>query len=222
MIKHSEKTGYRVHDLIRLTGAGATTLGEQAAEDGQDWVSPALQAVPWVVLRRSRTGDPAWLAVGVRGKSRRQRWAGEINLMDVAETVSPIDAASAPIHRPQLPAFRALNELREASLRLPWGPGGSIGFELATGAQAAHETSDLDLVVFADKPLAAETVNAIQQEVTEAAQRSGAAIDILVETPVGGVAFVELARAVPLASAPTVMLRTADGPDLVVDPWERR
>ena len=39
-------------------------------------------------------------------------------------------------------------------------------------------------------------------------------LDILLETPLGGVALVDWA-----ASAPRVLLKTAAGPQLVRDPW---
>ena len=38
-------------------------------------------------------------------------------------------------------------EERWADLPLPWGPVGSVGFELATGRKVTTEVSDLDIVI---------------------------------------------------------------------------
>jgi hypothetical protein len=51
-----------------------------------------------------------------------------------------------------IPAFRALNLMKERwkDLDRSWGPGGSVGFELAAGGNVAKAESDLDIVIYAD------------------------------------------------------------------------
>ena len=93
-----------------------------------------------------------------------------------------------------------------------WGPGGSIGFELATGVPTATWSSDLDLVVRRDCWLEAKEAARLLALLAEAA--APAQVDVIVETPAGGVLLADLARA-PMQ----VLLRTPDGPRLSADPW---
>jgi phosphoribosyl-dephospho-CoA transferase len=93
-----------------------------------------------------------------------------------------------------------------------WGPGGSVGFELATGVPTATWSSDLDLVLRRDCRLDANEAAPLLELLAEAA--APARVDVIVETPAGGVLLVDLAR------APTqVLARTPDGPRLSPDPW---
>jgi phosphoribosyl-dephospho-CoA transferase len=123
-------------------------------------------------------------------------------------------AARSPAHRrAELPALAALIEAIPllAPFGLPWGPGGSLGFELATGVPTAHPASDLDLVVRADEPVSADTAAGL----LEALRRLPARTDALLETPHGAVALAEYAHH---PSGP-VLLRTGNGPRLTADPW---
>jgi phosphoribosyl-dephospho-CoA transferase len=57
--------------------------------------------------------------------------------------------------RRTLQAFRTLSYLEShlAGLDMSWGPGGSVGYELASGIQAVRSGSDLDFILFAPKKL---------------------------------------------------------------------
>jgi len=93
-----------------------------------------------------------------------------------------------------------------------WGPGGSIGFELATGRDTATPHSDLDVVIYAD-----ERFSAVEAKRLHAATRFlPSMVDVLVETPVCGFALTEYATQAP---AP-ILLRTASGVMLGADPWD--
>ena len=62
----------------------------------------------------------------------------------------PPASAPSPVAR-TIPALRALSLLtqRWKALDSAWGPGGSVGFELATGRHVVTPQSDLDVVIYA-------------------------------------------------------------------------
>jgi phosphoribosyl-dephospho-CoA transferase len=117
--------------------------------------------------------------------------------------------------RGTIPALRALDTVEsiasQAGFAAAWGPTGSVGFELASGQPTATATSDLDLAVWADRPLPVAAARALVDALDLLPVRA----DVLLETPRGAVALAEYAR-----SAGTVALRTAHGPRLVDDCWE--
>nr|WP_196804871.1 phosphoribosyl-dephospho-CoA transferase MdcG domain-containing protein [Methylopila sp. M107] len=103
------------------------------------------------------------------------------------------------------PTSNAIALAQEAT-GLAWGPGGSAGFELATGRPTLTPDSDLDVVIrtSALPPVAA------WGPLSAALEKSPLRVDVLVETPSGGVALAEL-----LGGGGEVHLRTASGPRLV-------
>ena len=91
-----------------------------------------------------------------------------------------------------------------------WGVTGSAGFQLATGLSAAHPDSDLDLLLRAERPLPRSEARPLLQLLEGRACR----VDLQLETPLGGVALGEWA-----GGAARVLVKTAEGPRLVSDPW---
>ena len=131
-----------------------------------------------------------------------------------------LDRVAAPVlpsARVQaIPALRSLvslasNETWQAFPQ-PWGPGGSVGFELATGRDTATPQSDLDVVIYADERLSAQEAKCL----LAATQHLASIVDVRVETPVCGFSLTEYASQTP---AP-ILLRTASGPLLGADPWD--
>jgi phosphoribosyl-dephospho-CoA transferase len=115
--------------------------------------------------------------------------------------------------RRELQAFRTLSyiESRLGGLDMSWGPGGSVGYELASGIRAVRADSDLDFILFAPRKL----------EITEAQDLwrmiSGAPgkVDALVETPFCGFSLEEFVTTTPRK----ILLRTNDGRILGSNPW---
>jgi phosphoribosyl-dephospho-CoA transferase len=195
----------RPHDLLRLPGARVLP------PDAPPWATAALSVTPWVVVRRARTVGKAPMGripVGVRGTSRSQRYATSVDPNDVIEVVQPEDLAHVmPGAGRELPVMRALSAVRQVldDTGLPWGPTGSVGFELATGIPTATAESDLDLLVrVAGGSL--PVLAALHREFRALVVR----VDCQIETHSGAVALAELA-----AGQSDVMLRTAAGPRLV-------
>jgi phosphoribosyl-dephospho-CoA transferase len=93
-----------------------------------------------------------------------------------------------------------------------WGPGGSVSFEIATGVATATALSDLDLVLRQDRRLEPNKATDLLAALAKAA--APARIDVMLETPIGGVSLADLA-----AMQAQVLVRTPCGPRLSVDPW---
>jgi phosphoribosyl-dephospho-CoA transferase len=201
----------RPHDLLRLTG----TNGLRHEEPAPSWVSASLVRAPWVVVRRART-PTGLIPVGARGHTRSERFAALLAPDAVAARVTPEDLAAARGWRHvtrarSVPSLRVLDAVDElfASLGLDWGPTGSAGFELATGARVAGAGSDLDVVVRAPEPWPLERA----RELADRLNRLPARVDAQLDAPGGAVALAEYVR------GGRVLLRTPDGPRLTHDPW---
>ena len=177
-------------------------------------MNQALSSCPWVVVRRVRA--PAGeIAVGVRGDTRSQRWGGFLSKDLIGKVVRPADlllVEQSSIPR-VTPAIKVLQQVidRWRDLTLPWGPTGSVGFELATGSQVTSEASDLDIAIRAPARITVERARALWQRVVGLQTR----VDIRVETPVCGFSLQEYA----CTSSTRILLHYPDGERLGNDPW---
>ena len=126
----------------------------------------------------------------------------------IAEILTPPDLVTRDVKLPDLPVTRAFHQA--AALLTPtglrWGPGGSVGFSLATGVSVITADSDLDLVLTVDElpPVA------MLADMREGLRALPARVDCQLDLPIGGVALDEL-----LSPADEVLVRTADGPSLM-------
>jgi phosphoribosyl-dephospho-CoA transferase len=210
-MKRSEVHNPQVHDLLQINRA---PLGSGCAAE-PSWVRQTMLDCPWVVVRRAQSAF-GLIAVGVRGDSRRDRWAASCEKSLVREIVRPEelllrDRTSNDVRR--TPALRALQEMSErwADLTLPWGPGGSVGFELASGRKVTTEASDLDLVIRAADQIGAEEARFLLDRTF----RLEAKVDVRVETPVCGLSLEEY-----VSASAKILLRYPDGVRLGEDPWQ--
>jgi phosphoribosyl-dephospho-CoA transferase len=200
----------RVHDLLVLK-PGSSAEAEAA---NPEWVRAALIQSRFVVARRE-AAPPGMIAVGVRGPSRDQRWAGFVTNQEVHQVIGPgvLGSQNANIARRSLPAIEALRyaEERLRPLTLEWGPVGSVGYELATGLSVTKLESDLDLVIYAPHPVLRDEVRCLWNVLDVAPAR----VDVRLETPAGGFSLEEYVR----DGQDRVLLRTPTGPILTDDPW---
>jgi phosphoribosyl-dephospho-CoA transferase len=209
----------RIHDLLAIDAVRFL----QSYSSAPAWVATSLRQTPFVVVRRGPVSGHE-IPIGVRGAVRNERWAGGCHPSLVNEILTPqtllgrgttAALASAPLSRAAgIPALRTLSLLAERwqALDSAWGPGGSVGFELATGRHVVTLQSDLDVVIYARRRM---TVNEATQ-LSESTQGLPSPVDIRVETPICGFSLVEYASRAP---AP-ILLRTASGALLGSDPWE--
>jgi phosphoribosyl-dephospho-CoA transferase len=208
---HCEPHSVRTHDLLEIDANQLLSAKSSTPE----WVEECLRKSPFVVVRRGRPMEQE-IPVGVRGTQRNQRWATFCHPKFVKSILTPpqLLRRTVPISRANvIPAFRALNVLKDrwTDLDRPWGPGGSLGFELATGNLVARLRSDLDIVIYADSRMTADEAKSFYAHTIELP----AAADIRVETPVCGFSLTEYAQAASTA----ILLRTPDGDVLGNDPW---
>ena len=203
-----------VHALLRLRH-----VDELIWEEGcPDWAVAALQLAPWVVVRRVEPRPRLW-PVGVRGGLRLQRCAAWLPDAAVEEFVTPeiLAAARAWRQRPcadTIPALALLDDveniLQAHGYAGRWGPGGSVGFELASTLPCVSLGSDLDLVLKVPEPVSVRDAAALWAALSKLPLR----VDVLLETPQGAVALAEYVK-----GKSVMLLRTAQGSRLVADPW---
>lgn len=201
----------RVHDLLRVRSPHLL-MGADGDDHPPDWLDLDTTEAVWVVVRRAVVDGV--VSVGVRGSSRSERWPATVREDDIVEHVRP--TAVPRVQARAVPAITALGMITPFADHVwpgIWGPAGSVGYELTTGRQVVSASSDLDLVLYADTPLdrmATElTLRGLRREV------GSVRIDVLIETPVGGVVADDWLAASPAGLA----LRTAGGPVVTDDPW---
>jgi phosphoribosyl-dephospho-CoA transferase len=112
-----------------------------------------------------------------------------------------------------LQAFRTLSYLESylVGVDMSWGPGGSVGYELASGIPAVRGDSDLDFILFAPKKLDLTKAQDLWRMISSAPGK----VDALVETPYCGFSLEEFVTASPRK----ILLRTSDGRILGSNPW---
>jgi phosphoribosyl-dephospho-CoA transferase len=205
---------HAVHALLRIAAPGLLTGTAPAPA----WLAGALERAPWVVVRRVAPQERL-IPVGVRGAHRAERFAAWLPSDAVREVRTPLQLAAARAWRGEarcacVPALAALESvataMRSLGLDAAWGPLGSVGFELASGAATATAASDLDLLLQAPLPLPRELAHALHERLARLRVRA----DLLLETPRGALALAEY-----VAGRAPFGLRTLTGPHLVHDPW---
>ncbi|MBS7559564.1 MULTISPECIES: malonate decarboxylase holo-ACP synthase [Pseudomonas] len=182
----------------------------QLAADAPDWAFAVLEAGQPVVVRRALTA-PGQIAVGLRGRTREQRYPAVLALESVQRGVHP-EALCRMSGSRSLPALRALQQLRGEldALGLVWGVSGSAGFELACGIAALHQHSDLDLILRTPEPFSRTQA----RELLALLECAECLVDLQLQVPAGALALREWA-----GTAPRVLLKSAGGARLVSDPW---
>ncbi len=180
-----------------------------APADAPAWVLEALSAGHPVVVRRA-IAQAGHVAVGVRGRLREQRFAAVMPMAAVQRRVVP-EALCGVISPRDLPALQALDQLRPVLARENWGVTGSAGFELASGIEALHGRSDLDLIL--RTPARLDRGDA--EDLLAILDTAVCAVDLQLQTPFGAVALREWA-----GPSRRVLLKNASGAQLVLDPWQ--
>jgi phosphoribosyl-dephospho-CoA transferase len=202
------------HDLIRLREPFRLTTDDPAPS----WVELALRRAPWVVVRRGHVRG-GMMPVGVRGAARSQRFAAFVEVAEIAGQHSPENLTISghvieQKRKDAVPALAAFDRVAPLLIHrgYQWGPGGSVGFEIATGVATATASSDLDLILRQERRLEKNQAIDLLTALAEAA--APARIDVMLETLMGGVSLVEVA-----AMPAQVLVRTPSGARLSADPW---
>jgi phosphoribosyl-dephospho-CoA transferase len=206
----------RPHYLVKIDTAAISFGNRSFNESVPASVRRELEETNFVVVRRGVITE-SWVPIGIRGPQRFQRWAGWYPRYAIQEIVKPMDLltrVNTVNDQNTTPARRALRSLMNAwqSLIYPWGPAGSLGFEVATGKQTTTMQSDLDVVIYADEPLPRRDA----QRLLTSANDLEVSVDIRIETPMCGFSLTEYAT----SPTKTILLRTVAGPILGTDPWD--
>jgi phosphoribosyl-dephospho-CoA transferase len=214
-MSHHEGHTFRPHYLLAVD---PKQLIEAVCKHSSvpEWVEEQVRTTPFVVVRRGlATGQE--IPIGVRGKERDQRWAASCHPELVKNIITPSQLLARPIRTSRAdatPALRTLDFLKDRwrDLDRPWGPGGSVGFELATGSHVARLGSDVDIVIYAENRIMADEANSLCAR----AMNLPVTVDIRVETPVCGFSLREFASESPAA----ILMRAPNGIMLGADPWD--
>jgi phosphoribosyl-dephospho-CoA transferase len=212
------------HTLVRIRGPRAIATASGA--DLPAWAAESLRRAPWVVIRRAHLQE-GLVPVGVRGEARDERLAAWLSPDDALEYVTPqglvstgawTRAAAADAVRHGAIAALAVRDsveriMHEHGLEKLWGPGGSVGFELASGEPAVTASSDLDLVVEIVRP---EIIASSAPSLWNALAALPVRADVLLETPRGAIALSEYVRVrAGDKDRHSLVLRTRTGPCLI-------
>jgi phosphoribosyl-dephospho-CoA transferase len=138
------------------------------------------------------------------------RWAGFFSKDLVSKILRPAELLVPGTLRS--PALKALQKVIEAwqELTLPWGPTGSVGFELASGREVTTDASDLDIAIRAQDRISVTQARSLWERVSGLCTK----VDIHIETPVCGCSLREYT-----SSPAQILLRCPDSVRLGKDPW---
>jgi phosphoribosyl-dephospho-CoA transferase len=208
----------RPHYLLKIDTAAISCDGSSFDVSVPASVRRELEETNFVVVRRGVVTEN-WVPIGIRGPQRSQRWAAWYPRYAIQEIVKPMDLLTQvdTVNDQDIsPPRRALRSLMKAWqwLTYPWGPAGSLGFEVATRKQTTTMQSDLDVVIYADEPLSRRDA----QRLLTSADDLEVRLDIRIETPTCGFSLTEYAT----SPNKTVLLRTVAGPILGDDPWDEK
>ena len=208
----------RPHYLLKIDTAAISFTNSSFDVSVPASVRQELEETNFVVVRRGVITE-SWVPIGIRGPQRFQRWAAWYPRYAIQEIVTPMDLltqVNTLNDRNVSSARRALRSLMNAwhSLTFPWGPAGSLGFELGTGQQTTTMRSDLDVVIYADHPLSRRDA----QRLLASANDLEVNVDIRIETPMCGFSLTEYAT----SPTKTILLRTVAGPVLGNNLWDER
>jgi len=206
-----EAHSVRTHDLLEIDANAFISANAPAPE----WVEEVLRTKPFVVVRRGRATEQE-IPIGVRGAERSQRWAAFCHPTWLKSILTPpqlLTRMVPTLRADAAPALRALQVLKDRWMDLdhPWGPGGSAGFELATGWHVVKPESDLDVVIYAEGKITREEARSLHART----MKLSVAVDVRVETLACGFSLIEYARGGPAG----ILMRTQDGLELGNDPW---
>lgn len=205
----------RPHYLLKIDAAEVIFTVGRDDHCVPSWVFRDLRETSLVVVRRGVVTRDR-IPIGIRGPERAQRCAASYPPDAVRQIITPTDLLNRFNKTEDLYVSPACNSLRSLAIEWhwlthSWGPGGSVGFELATRKRTTTPRSDLDIVVYADKQLSRTDA----KRLLISARGLQATVDIRVETPVCGFSLAEYVE----PSAKSMLLRTCAGPILSDNAW---
>ena len=182
-----------------------------------NWVREELKRVPVAVVRRAPILNDS-VPIGIRGTTRCQRQAGMISFEHILRRITPENLVKEKSwnnndHLRKLGIADALDKIDNvlSNFCLTWGPVGGVGFELASGDEAANKSSDIDIVIIVSKIFSRNFAKQLEHELNKVSIK----LDIQLEMNCGAFAFAEIAR-----GDNPILLRTDNGPILVQNSFD--
>jgi phosphoribosyl-dephospho-CoA transferase len=208
----------RPHYLLKIDTAAISFGNSSFNESVPASVWRELEETNFVVVRRGLITEN-WVPIGIRGPQRFQRWAAWCSPVGIRQIITPADLLTQLVttgDSQATPLRRALQSLMTGWqwFKCPWGPGGSLGFELASGKSTTTSGSDLDIIIYADEQFS----RTVAQQLIAATNNLEVPVDIRIETPMCGFSLAEYAG----SDAQKILLRTSAGPVLAHEPWDAK
>ncbi|BDR58579.1 malonate decarboxylase holo-ACP synthase [Xylocopilactobacillus apicola] len=179
-----------------------------------EWSQDILQQTPFVIVRRGSNNSS--LPVGIRGFKKSQRFAADLSFDNWEDPVTPRDTkdliSSVTEEQLQKPAFKTLHQISPLMIKYNWGVSGSLQFEVVTKIPMVNPNSDLDVIITADQvefdqQTALDLIDRLNQFKTH--------VDVQIVHGQNGFSLEEYAN----QRAKTILVKTAQGPQLVENPW---
>lgn len=199
----------RTHDLVELKAHdflwGMTS--EQLAANAPSWVHARVTAgAPLVVRRDQQYVDQ--VAVGIRGTRKSERYATWVPKSSITRVVKPESIQLLPHSSERVQ--QALANVAQLLAERRWGVTGSYAFEAVTGEKTTTLSSDLDVLLRQEVEMALEDAQHLYAQI----RVLSIPVDMQIETGLGGFSLADWAT-----STGRVLLKTDQGPQLVVNPW---
>lgn len=196
------------HDLLLISSW--VELQTNDNEDIPEWVKTSLSISPIVVVRWGTTFGGK-IPVGIRGSNKAQRFAAYIMPASVKTHYRPADLTKLGpeyLHLSEAKrTFKGLKLLFDDVLE--WGPAGSVGFEMVSGQKVMTLDSDFDIVITPQETMGIDEALILVEKLNKFSMF----IDAQVLLHVGTFSLREWAK------GRGVLLKTADNPKLVDNPW---
>jgi phosphoribosyl-dephospho-CoA transferase len=192
------------HDLLEIKGVEDLICYSNIPE----WVETALTIAPYVVVRRARAPE-GLVAVGVRGSMRNERFAAFLPANQIVSRITPEQLALGKKWRNySKEIFHYLERVSKLmnNYSLMWGPGGSIGFELASGKETVKATSDIDVIIRFSEGFTTQ----LAQDIKAGLEIIPVHVDVQVEALEGAFSLSEYV----VSEGKSILIRTMDGPIL--------
>jgi phosphoribosyl-dephospho-CoA transferase len=208
----------RPHNLLKIDTAAISFADTRSDQNIPLSVLRELDEIQLVVVRRAPMTQDL-VPIGIRGPERFQRWGAWCSPVGIRRIITPADLLTQLVttgDSQATPLRRALQSLMTGWqwFKCPWGPGGSLGFELASGKSTTTSGSDLDIIIYADEQFS----RTVAQQLIAATNNLEVSVDIRIETPMCGFSLAEYAG----SDARKILLRTSAGPVLAHEPWDAK
>lgn len=181
-----------------------------------EWAKDSLSKAKIVVVRRGNLKNNL-IPIGIRGKQKNQSWGCFLPKDKILKHYHPDyfiahqSWRNLPHDRQAMLAFQALVKIVPLLTKLRWGVSGSLVYEMATGIEMVHQTSDIDIIAWKVKPMSIKQAQLLLKQLNQFNVHA----DMQVVNRDRGFALEEYA----MNRDAQILIKTNAGPQLSADPW---